>query len=261
VNPRPTLEALRKYYAASGHGADPARTSVDAVLAREVEYPNSTLDAKRIVNVSRTLRPGIRSALDVGSGHGFFSLEARRQGLSVTALESADFEFTCTQRIAGFDPVPIMFEDFVAAPGSFDLVIMSQVLEHAFDVNQWVSKAAGLMSRGGLLAIALPNFRSATRLVLRERDPLVSPPAHLNYFGPRSLRALCARHGLEVLSLGSLSRIPGDVVSKRVRATGATRIFVEGLTAGAFAVFRTLADPLHFGMMLGGYFGKGAADD
>jgi hypothetical protein len=133
---------------------------------------------------------------------------------------------------------------------------MSQVLEHAFDVNEWISKATDLLRIDGVLAVALPNFNSAFRILLAEKDPYIAPPAHLNFFGPRSLRTICARYGLDTLSVGSMSRVPRNVVSKKVRAGAVARFLVEGMTAGAFGAFKAVADPMNFGMMLWGYFGK-----
>lgn len=256
VNPRPTMEELRRYYATSGHGEQTEGVTVDNVLERERAYPNSTVDALRLVGNMKRLRPKAQALLDVGSGHGFFSREALHRGLDVTALERAEFERMCTRQVAGVEPVPVMFEDYESPDESFDLILMSQVLEHAFDVNQWVSRAAALLRSGGLLVVALPNFNSIFRLLLAEKDPYITPPAHLNFFGPESLKALGRRHGLDPLFLECTSRVPPDLASRRLRLDGAARDTVNIVATLAFNVLQSMIDPLMFGMMLSGYFEK-----
>src|SRR5438309_345284 len=57
VNPRPSLEYLKKFYKEDVHHSkesDFSETpSVSLVLKKEEEYPNSTLDARRIITVLR----------------------------------------------------------------------------------------------------------------------------------------------------------------------------------------------------------------
>jgi hypothetical protein len=87
---------------------------------------------------------------------------------------------------------------------------MSQVLEHALDPSDWISRAARLLSPGGVLAIALPNFVGVYRL-LGVKDPFLCPPIHLNHFTPASMRLLLERSGLRVVRVCSESRVdPGS---------------------------------------------------
>ena len=75
--------------------------------------------------------------------------------------------FTYLKTIANVEPVidckegtSIVVEDYSCDAGSFDVINLSQILEHAFDINLWASKAHHCLRKGGVLAIALPNFNS-----------------------------------------------------------------------------------------------------
>ena len=86
--------------------------------------------------------------------------------------------------LTGLDPVASSFEDFECAPSSFSAVLMSQILEHVCDINQWIIKAHDILADDGVLAIALPNFGSVFRRVMQEKSPYITPPEHLNFFNP-----------------------------------------------------------------------------
>jgi 2-polyprenyl-3-methyl-5-hydroxy-6-metoxy-1,4-benzoquinol methylase len=222
VNPRPSLRFLTEYYASFGHrrevAAGEGAPTLERVLAQEQFEPNSTLDARRLVGTVKQLRQGYEGTrfFDVGCGYGFFSKEALRAGFDVVALELAENERRIAARMTGLDPVAIPFEQYEAAPSSISAILMSQILEHAQDVNGWLAKTHRLLQAHGILAIALPNFGSAFRRILQENDPYVTPPEHLNYFSAASLSALLAKHGFGVEKIEWVSRIPRRAFEKRL---------------------------------------------
>jgi SAM-dependent methyltransferase len=261
VNPRPTLQCLMEFYSTRGHGG-PAAVSLSEIAAREAAHPNSTRDAGRIIQTTRRLVSDLSGRsparlLDIGCGYGFFSAEAIRQGFDVTALELAETERSMARQIAGLTPIAESFESFQAASRSFHAILMSHVLEHALDVNEWVRKAGSLVAPGGVLAIALPNFGSFLRLALQEEDPYVCPPAHLNYFSARSLSLLLKRHGFNVEQIQWISRINPAVVLQRLlprrgKSQGISLRVVDTALRGALGA----ADWLRLGMILNVYARK-----
>jgi SAM-dependent methyltransferase len=214
VNPRPRAEVLAEFYRDYGQG-DTEIGDLEDVLSQEAAYPNSTLDARRIISTARRLTGGAGRLLDVGCGYGFFSKEAKDQGFQVAAIDIAPGETIIPRQLAGVPPGNVAFEDYDSNE-KFDVILFSQMLEHAHDVNTWVSKAARLLRSGGALVIALPNFDSIFRYLLRENDPYVTPPVHLNFFTYRSLCILLRRHGLSVAAHHMFSRFPERVISRRL---------------------------------------------
>lgn len=216
VYPRPDPKVLNECYSQRGHG-EHTEADVHTVLAAEKKYPNSTIDAKRMIGELKALVKHPRNLLDIGCGYGFFSLEARKQGFSVTALEVASVEREIAQQIAKVVPLPVTFEDFDAYI-SFDAILMSQVLEHALDPMGWLRKAHGCLARRGAIAIAVPNFDSLFRRLLQDRDPYVIPPFHLNYFSPGTLELALEKSGFEVKKIYTVSRLPRDLPTRKLSA-------------------------------------------
>jgi 2-polyprenyl-3-methyl-5-hydroxy-6-metoxy-1,4-benzoquinol methylase len=248
------------FYSKSGHQASIEKmtdnyASIESFKEIESTDPNSTIDAKRMVKtVIDLLHQEIKGRfLDVGCGYGFFSKEAIGNGFNVTPLELAQTERVIAGELLGISPIESSFEDFDHSPSSFSVVLMSQILEHALDVNQWIKKAHYLLEPDGIIAIALPNFGSLFRIFLQENEPYISPPAHLNFFNPSSLSQVLTKHGFQVESIQWVSRIPKRTFEKRLPSiltpllpviNGLAQITLKGI------------DVLHLGMMINIYARK-----
>lgn len=202
------------YRELGGHCRDSA-TAADVLEAERVT-PNSTADAHRIVQTLVAVTGPDGRLLDVGSGYGFFSAAALEAGFEVDALEIAPLERTLGREIAGIEALPDEFEDYEAPPGTYDAILMSQVLEHAVDIGEWSSKAARLLRPGGMLCVAVPNFGGLLRRLLQQRDPYVTPPVHLNYFSAGNLRRLLGDRGLTTVRTETVSRVRGDALARRL---------------------------------------------
>jgi SAM-dependent methyltransferase len=255
VLPRPSQEALDDFYAAEGYRGDGEMSSserMQRLLESENSYPNSSLDAARTVNCCRGMARGNRF-LDIGAGFGFFSKEAARRGFQVTALEPAP---SCRQVFAllnGFEALPRS----VTAPfveenkGSFDVVFMSQVLEHLRDPDLVVGWLYDLLAPDGLAALAVPRFASAVSRLQGRKDMFVDPPEHLNFFTPGGLQALFERHGFECLGWETVSRFDPERIRRRVPSRAMARLASAALKAGL-----ALSDRMRLGMYLNAYFRK-----
>jgi len=99
-------------------------------------------------------------------------------------------------------------EDCDIEPSSFDIVILSAVLEHLYDPDLVIKKISEVLRPGGFVMLDVPNekglFFKAGNLYQKARGrrwcvnlaPTFSP-FHVFGFSPRSLRKLLAKHGLE----------------------------------------------------------------
>ena len=229
MNPRPTRDWLKEIYHRSGHGLA-APVSTESVLAREVRFPNSTLDAARLIRVSsRLLRPSDKPrALDIGSGYGFYTAAARRAGYDVTALNPGAWENDVFEGINGFRPLNCFFEEANLRPGSFDLVILSQVLEHVEEPQAFLRRIREILKSSGVVAIAVPNVNSLFARALGVKDNACFwVPEHLNYFSVRGLSLALKRGGLLPRIHCLVSRLRPDAVSQRLRLRGAAMALTD----------------------------------
>lgn len=255
VNPRPSLQFLMDYYASFGHGhfdTGGEAPNLGSVLAREKSDPNSTIDAERLIKTIKYLIKNCTSNrfLDVGCGYGFFSKEALDAGFDVVALELAENEREIAKEMTGLSPAASSFEEFECDPESLGVVFMSQILEHALDVNLWIKKSRDFLVNDGILAIALPNYGSIFRMIMQENEPYICPPAHLNFFNPDSLSSLLKNHGFKVEAIQWISRIPKRTFEKRLPMLGKPLLPVINVASSASL---KIIDALRLGMMINVY--------
>jgi SAM-dependent methyltransferase len=158
MNPQPTKEYLDSIYYKSGHGlTEPI--SFEEVIKAETEYPNATVDAKRLVGQAKIFMAAMDGlkALDIGSGYGFFTNAALRAGFKVSAVNPGKWENEIFEKLNGFSPAPQFFEEVDFGPEKFDLVILSQVLEHVEVPVSFLVKIRSILKKNGIIAVAVPN--------------------------------------------------------------------------------------------------------
>lgn len=231
VNPRPSPASLKALYACHGHGSK-SLTSLQEVLASEAEFPNSTVDAKRLVTFAKKLlgpeNPENLKALDIGSGYGFFSQAARIQGFNVVAVNPAIAENQIFKELNGFDPIPLFFEEAEFSNEKFDLVILSQILEHLLDPLQVLIKIRKLLKRGGVIAVAVPNVDAILIKILQSKSSFLGLPDHIIHFSREGLGAILQRAGFDIKLHRYISRIPYYTISNKLHIQGKSRKLVNG---------------------------------
>lgn len=258
VLPRPSTEYLDEFYASAlnSHVQFLLETAEESyfekVIKDESAYPNSTIDSVRIARECKNLVRG-NAFLDIGAGYGFFSRAAAEEGFSVTAIEPAREERIVFKRMNGFEALPGMLtEEFVSSrANSFDVVLMSQVLEHVLDVHGTIGNLRALLRPGGIAAIAVPHFGSWVSRVQGKRDMWIVPPEHLNFFCKKGLQDAFLRHGLICERIHTVTRFDPAKLLTRISVRPIRHIS----RAGAKAICR-LSDFFQSGTVINAYFRK-----
>ena len=69
----------------------------------------------------------------------------------------------------------------------FDLIIMTEVIEHVNDVNALLENIYKMLKPNGLVYISTPNFSCIERLIMGSKWGMIVPPEHLSYFTSQTL--------------------------------------------------------------------------
>jgi 2-polyprenyl-3-methyl-5-hydroxy-6-metoxy-1,4-benzoquinol methylase len=162
------------------------------------EYRVHRFGTERVQIMSDHLRPANGRApryLDVGCSTGFVVEAARDKGWEATGIDlnPSAVEFG---RARGLDLRTVALEDAGFAPASLDAVSLFDVLEHLLDPRRTLRACAELLAPGGILFLYVPNFDSASRLLMGANAHFIWPTHHLNYYTPTTIRDLMLRHGL-----------------------------------------------------------------
>lgn len=253
LNRPPHKQWLQAIYQYSGQALTQAVT-LDEVLAREAKFPNCTIDAKRMAKQADKLnQSGNRQALDIGSGFGFCTQALRQQGYRTISINPGHYENQVFRELNGDEPLPMMFDDYQALE-PVGVVVMSQVLEHLLNPEQAIAKVSGLLATGGVLACAVPNYRSIlVRLLGTKDNACLWVPEHVNYFTEKGLAALLEYHGFKVVKVEQITRIPANALSKRLGLKGKSARIMDALVTRLQSPFAGLMNALGLGIYINLY--------
>ncbi len=132
-----------------------------------------------------------KKILDVGCGEGQFVDFALRRSWDVLGIELSDSAVALCEKFG----LPVKKADVFDRSlhqASFDMIMLSEVIEHVPNLIDFVKRLEQLLAKGGVLYLTTPNFNSLDRRVLGA-DWRVIHPEHITYFTPRTLSRLVAR--------------------------------------------------------------------
>jgi 2-polyprenyl-3-methyl-5-hydroxy-6-metoxy-1,4-benzoquinol methylase len=177
-----------------GYGLQPV-----AALGRVVVplLPGHRAAADRHVRRLRLPHPGAR-VLDIGCGNGEFLLEMRAAGWTVDGVET-DSHAVSRARERSLPVHQGTLESAGYAPGSFDAVTLSHVLEHLHDPVATLSRCRALLRPDGVVWIATPNLAGPGHRRFGRAWRGLEPPRHLVVFTPSALVRALERAGLRLV--------------------------------------------------------------
>lgn len=176
--------------------------------------------------------------LDVGAGAGILMEAARSVGWRAVGLELAQASVERIRGELGLEVHACGLESAPLAPESFGVVTFSHSLEHLLDPVGALRGAARLLRPGGLVHVAVPNWRAAKRLLAGTDIPWIFEE-HISYFTARSLADALRRAGFELVASRTLpmvcdvdyrfavvvlERTPLDAVVRRFLRLGPRRV-------------------------------------
>lgn len=171
-----------------GHDLDEEDVEGDVYLHVQKLY------AASLCNLLAQRAPGKR-LLDIGFGSGYLAELAQAYGFEVFGVDSSPgkveqlwprFGPRLQQIIMGRDDIPWQ---------SFDVIIMSHVIEHLPNPAATISEVRRLLNPHGLLYVAVPDMESLPFKIFGKKWDVVNPIVHYQYFTKNSLRYLLKNSG------------------------------------------------------------------
>ena len=150
----------------------------------------------RTVDFIRARRDGGR-LLEVGCAYGFF-LEEAKPYFDVAGIELAA-DAAAHARQAGLAVhTGIADEATLARLGSFDVMVMLDVIEHLPDPLGMLALLGRHLAPGGIIVITTGDFGSPVARLLGRHWRLMTPPQHLWFFTQDAMAGMARAAGLAV---------------------------------------------------------------
>jgi len=139
---------------------------------------------------------GAARVLEIGCGYGHLLKEFADAGAEVEGLEPDSEKVRFARERLGLSGVEQGFLGEAALGGaSYDLVLMSHVLEHLADPVRGLTQLRDLLRPGGRLFLEVPHDSPEKVELMME---LGTTSSHLWFFVPRALREVALRAGFQV---------------------------------------------------------------
>lgn len=200
IHPPPTMEEIakiygRNYYDSWGIGRNDSAT--------ERMKQATFRDKLKVIEINMPAKGRI---LDIGCATGYFLDAARQNGWEPYGVELSSYSSAIARDKIGADRI---FTGQVAEArfkdDFFDVVVMTDVIEHVADLRPFIVEVARILRPGGLVAITTPNPETLSCRILGRHWPHYKLE-HLQYFTPAALSLLMEPLGLKRLHLTAATK-------------------------------------------------------
>jgi SAM-dependent methyltransferase len=218
VNPRPPFELLADFYIQSPS----TKFWVNEFFKPVAEARRIKIFRPRAEYVAQKFGSNPEWIVgDIGAGFGLFLEELSKiWPLSkLVAIEPSE-EMSEICKTKGFEALPCTIEDVTGWDTKFDLLTSFELFEHVYDPQTFLRKIRELLRPGGRLLLTTLNGEGFDIQVLWEKSKSVSPPHHLNFFNPKSIRILLEKCGFTVEEISTPGRLDWDIVEGMIKNDG-----------------------------------------
>jgi len=253
VNPRPDAPTIERMYADLEYYTEGYTCSVETegYFDRREEYLAEYGASIDLLQRETGLESG--ELLELGAAGGFLLEAARRRGWSVRGVEISPPAAKYAREELGLDVFEGVLDDAPYEPGSFDVAIAENVIEHTTRPDEVVARLRELLKPGGYLVVVVPGYvnsgffrvlswiqRMVPRRLLGERLLRILKfdrnfecggsgyPYHILEFNRGAIAQLVREAGFEILSSSGSLPLPAHLAegrSSNVRDHGLRFVF------------------------------------
>ena len=146
------------------------------------------------LNIIKSFHPKAKSILDYGTATGEFLQFMQQETFLVSGVEPNEMARKQANTILN-DKVSVSID---AISGSYDVITLWHVLEHLPDLDFVIEKLKQHLRPGGIILVAVPNFKSYDARYYKAHWAAYDVPRHLWHFSPLSIQKLFNKHQLEI---------------------------------------------------------------
>ncbi|MBS1902655.1 MAG: methyltransferase domain-containing protein [Bacteroidetes bacterium] len=222
TNPRLTQEKISALYDADyfqGHGFDESVNYVKEVNEHsgKERFTLDDWDCDCIASLIASHGPSANGAklLEIGCGTGVWLDKARKHGFDCHGLELSEYAAGFVRNM-GIPVETKSIEDANFAEGSFDVIVMREVIEHLPHPLQSLQTVHKWLRSGGVLFMATGNYDCPERKLKGSDWFYFMPEGHLTVFSNKTMTAYLKKVGFASVNVTN----QGDKLMEMLRSNG-----------------------------------------
>ena len=158
---------------------------------------------KEVIHKSSNIRKG--KILDVGCGTGDFLKYMASSGWEADGVETDKGAKRVAEKKLGKKIEEKL--DLVNEENKYDVISMWHVLEHVYNVEDYLKKINKLLKKGGVLVVGVPNCASYDAKKYRENWVAYDLPIHLSHFRKNNIKELAKKSSFTLKTIKPLGKI------------------------------------------------------
>lgn len=217
VSPRPTEDQLFSYYANSEAIAFWTKlliaTNDERKLLQHIPRVNIL---KEKISAGQNKR---ELFVDLGAGNGNFSKVVQDANIFTKVL-ATDISDECidackSQGLATKKCTVDEFDD-----NSIDCIVFNDLIEHVFNPSAFLKSCYNKLRVGGVLMLSTPNGEGFDFKILKDKTENITPPEHLQYFNPMSIKILLEKLGFKTVNATTPGILDVEIIKRQINDKG-----------------------------------------
>ncbi len=219
VSPRPVKDAFNAYYTDSPSTKFWATTfyKLTEVARREKLWKPKASLIKNVIEKYQGIDP-IVTIVDIGGGYGVFDEEIKNiMGVDIVVVEpSIHLATICKEK--GFKTIEKFMENISVSelPLGRNCFVSFELFEHLHDPALFMETMANVMQKEDLFIFTTLSSMGIDIQVLGQHSKSVSPPHHLNFMNPKSIKYFMEKLGFKILEITTPGKLDVDILDKNI---------------------------------------------
>jgi len=214
VNPRPKEEAFLKYYTKSTS----IKFLTNNLYKKTKEARKNKIvkpKAKMIYEILKEKKMNNCICVDIGGGYGIFAKEISKllKKNAIVIEPSPSLAQECKKKKL------IVIEKFMEKVIKKDLPPQRKVftcfelIEHLHNPSKFIKNLRKIMNKEDLFVFTTLSSTGVDILTLWNDSRSISPPHHINFFNPKSIKILLKKNNFKILNISTPGKIDIDILN------------------------------------------------
>ena len=188
TNPRPIESTIGNYYKSENYIS---HNSTKKGLINKIYHlvRNYQFKIKESSIEKTKISPG-KKVLDVGCGTGNFVNHLNLHGWNAEGVETDEK----AREIAKLSNIKVYKNISLVDSEKYDVITMWHVLEHVYNLNDYMQNLRSLLKKDGLLVIGVPNSNSYDANIYKENWYAYDAPIHISHFRKCNMKLLAEKN-------------------------------------------------------------------